>query len=61
MATVAADIATIANLLKRERFHRDTAQWDLCRAAFHPKASTTYINVAWFVLSIFSFCRQSSS
>ena len=55
MATVPADIATIANLLKRERFHRDTAQWDLCRAAFHPNASMTYINVAWFVLSKFFF------
>lgn len=39
----------IANLLKLERYYRDTAQWDLCRAAFHPSAASTYINVAWFV------------
>lgn len=39
----------IANLLKRERFYRDTAQWDLCRATFHPDAAGTYINVAWLV------------
>jgi hypothetical protein len=49
MATLTADIAEIAHILKRERYHRDTAQWDLCRAAFHPDASKTYINVAWFV------------
>lgn len=51
MATLTADIAEIAHILKRERYHRDTAQWNLCRAAFHPDASKTYINVAWFVQS----------
>ncbi|PVH95453.1 hypothetical protein DM02DRAFT_690126 [Periconia macrospinosa] len=48
MRTVDLDTAEISNLLKRECYHRDTAQWDLCRAAFHPDASKTYINVAWF-------------
>lgn len=57
MATDTADIAEIANLLKRERFYRDTAQWDLCRAVFHPNTPITYINVAWFVLSISPFFR----
>lgn len=52
MATLTADIAEIQHILKRERYHRDTAQWDLCRAAFHPDASKTYINVAWFVQSL---------
>lgn len=52
MATLTADIAEIAHILKLERYHRDTAQWDLCRAAFHPDASKTYVNVAWFVLSL---------
>lgn len=51
MASLAAELE-IANLLKRERFCRDTAKWDSCRAAFHPDASLTYINVAWSVLSI---------
>ena len=37
----------IANLLKRERYYRDTAQWDLCRDSFHPDAAVTYINVVW--------------
>lgn len=51
MATPTADVMAIASLLKRERFYRDTAQWDLCRATFHPNASATYINVAWLVVS----------
>lgn len=51
MATTAADIAEISNLLKRERFYRDMGRWELCRAAFHPDAAKTYINVAWFVRS----------
>ena len=52
MATMTEDTSEIANLLKRERFYRDTAQWDLCRAAFHPNTLLTYINVAWSVLSV---------
>jgi hypothetical protein len=50
MDSVTSDVIEISNLLKRERFYRDTAQWDLCRAAFHPESSKTYINVAWSVL-----------
>lgn len=52
MATLTTDIAEIAHILKRERYHRDTAQWGLCRAAFHPDPSKTYVNVAWFVQSL---------
>ena len=47
MATPSADVMAIANLLKRERYYRDTGQWDLCRDSFHPDAAATYINVAW--------------
>lgn len=43
------DVSDIIALLKRERYHRDTAQWDLCRAAFHPDAEQTYIDVSWYV------------
>lgn len=43
------DASDIIALLKRERYHRDTAQWDLCRAAFHPDAEQTYIDVSWYV------------
>ena len=49
MAIPSADTLAIANLLKRERFYRDTAQWDQCRATFHPDAAVTYVHVAWLV------------
>ncbi|KAL8757236.1 MAG: hypothetical protein Q9184_004264 [Pyrenodesmia sp. 2 TL-2023] len=50
----------IASLLKRERFYRDTAQWDLCRATFHPDATSTYINVAWYEGNVEDFLQQSA-
>ena len=49
MANPSADVTAIGSLLKRERFYRDTARWDLCRATYHPDAAATYINVAWSV------------
>jgi hypothetical protein len=60
MAVVTPDIIEIANLLKRERYYRDTGQWCLCRAAFHPDPSRTHINVAWSVAGAFLFltCRR---
>jgi hypothetical protein len=45
---MATEIAEITNLLKRERYYRDTAQWELCRDAYHPDASMTYIDVSWY-------------
>ncbi|KFY78183.1 hypothetical protein V501_07760 [Pseudogymnoascus sp. VKM F-4519 (FW-2642)] len=60
MTTLTADIAEIQHILKRERYHRDTAQWDLCRAAFHPDASKTYINVAWYEGDVENFLQQSA-
>ncbi|KAG6015586.1 hypothetical protein E4U41_004595 [Claviceps citrina] len=53
-------VADIANLLKRERFYRDTGRWDLCRAAYHPDASRTYIDVAWFQGQVDDFLAQSA-
>lgn len=52
MAHLTQDIAEIAHLLKLERFHRDTGQWEQCRAAFHPDNSKTHVDVAWFVLGL---------
>ncbi|KFY34490.1 hypothetical protein V494_06725 [Pseudogymnoascus sp. VKM F-4513 (FW-928)] len=60
MATLTADIAEIAHILKRERYHRDTAQWDLCRAAFHPDTSKTFVNVAWYEGDVDNFLQQSA-
>ncbi|KAL4778213.1 hypothetical protein BJX76DRAFT_366569 [Aspergillus varians] len=55
------DISQIITLLKRERYHRDTAQWDQCRAAFHPDAQKTYIDVSWFQGNIDTFLARSSA
>ncbi|KAG6012120.1 hypothetical protein E4U43_007931 [Claviceps pusilla] len=56
----ADDVAEIAHLLKRERFYRDTARWELCRSAFHPDGSKTYINVSWYQGQIDGFLKQSA-
>ncbi|KAM0796382.1 hypothetical protein BDR22DRAFT_867272 [Usnea florida] len=60
MAAPTSDVLAITSLLKRERFYRDTAQWDLCRASFHPDAAETYINVAWYEGNVEEFLRQSA-
>ena len=57
MAAPTPDVMAIASLLKSERFYRDAAQWDLCRATFPSDAALTYINVAW---SIFTSFRERS-
>lgn len=56
MAAPTTDAMAIANLLKRERFYRDTAQWDLCRATFHPDPAATHINLAWCVCFLVRQC-----
>ncbi|EAA59564.1 hypothetical protein AN7910.2 [Aspergillus nidulans FGSC A4] len=57
---MATEIAEITNLLKRERYYRDTAQWELCRDAYHPDASMTYIDVSWFQGNIDEFLERSA-
>jgi hypothetical protein len=37
----------IKSLLVRERYYRDTAQWESLRNAYHPDASKTRINISW--------------
>ncbi|KAG5927467.1 hypothetical protein E4U42_002218 [Claviceps africana] len=56
----ASDMAAIAHLLKRERFYRDTARWQLCRSVFHPDASKTYINVTWYQGQVDGFIERSA-
>ncbi|KAK4500578.1 hypothetical protein PRZ48_008767 [Zasmidium cellare] len=53
------DEAAIVSLLKRERFFRDTSQWDKCRDEFHPDARKTFINVSWFQGDADDFMKQS--
>ncbi|ORY16144.1 hypothetical protein BCR34DRAFT_557793 [Clohesyomyces aquaticus] len=60
MSVERMEISEIADLLKRERYYRDTAQWDLCRGTFHPDESKTYINVAWYEGDVEEFLRKSS-
>ncbi|KAL6237534.1 hypothetical protein BDW75DRAFT_238321 [Aspergillus navahoensis] len=57
---MATDIAEITSLLKRERYHRDTAQWELCRQAFHPDGGRTYIDVSWFQGNVDAFLERSA-
>ncbi|KAL4752253.1 hypothetical protein BDW72DRAFT_192198 [Aspergillus terricola var. indicus] len=57
---MATDIAEITNLLKRERYYRDTAQWELCREAYHPDANMTYIDVSWFQGNVDAFLERSA-
>jgi hypothetical protein len=37
----------IKSLLVRERYYRDTAQWQKLRESYHPDASKTHINISW--------------
>ncbi|RMZ92212.1 hypothetical protein DV736_g510, partial [Chaetothyriales sp. CBS 134916] len=60
MANPTPDVLAIASLLKRERFYRDTAQWDLCRACFHPDAASTHISVAWYEGDVDDFLNLSA-
>lgn len=61
MARLTQDVAEIAHLLKLERFHRDTGQWEQCRAAFHPDNSKTHVDVAWSVFGLDCSRLQSAN
>lgn len=39
--------AEIKSLLVRERYYRDTGQWEKLRASYHPDASKTHIDITW--------------
>ena len=41
------DEARIRSLLIRERYYRDTAQWERMRNSYHPDNSKTWINITW--------------
>ncbi|RDW92687.1 uncharacterized protein DSM5745_00009 [Aspergillus mulundensis] len=57
---MASDASEITHLLKRERYHRDTAQWTLCRDAYHPDPQQTFIDVSWFQGDIDAFLQRSA-
>jgi hypothetical protein len=37
----------IKSLLVRERYYRDTNQWEKLRSSYHPDASRTHIDITW--------------
>ncbi|VUC24153.1 unnamed protein product [Clonostachys rosea] len=49
----------IKSLLVRERYYRDTAQWQKLRESYHPDASKTSINITWFKGGIDGFVSGS--
>lgn len=42
-----ADESEIKSLLTRERYYRDTAQWEELRRCYHPDAGQTKIDISW--------------
>lgn len=44
------DEQQVKSLLTRERYYRDTAQWQNLRDAYHPDASRTWIKITWCAL-----------
>ncbi|GJN75825.1 hypothetical protein PLICBS_009931 [Purpureocillium lilacinum] len=49
----------ISSLLTRERYYRDTNQWQKLRECFHPDASRTSIKITWFNGNIDGFVTGS--
>ena len=50
MASVADIVlaeSEISLLVIKERYYRDTAQWELMREAYHPDASKTWVDIQW--------------
>ena len=38
----------IRSLLCRERYYRDTAQWQKLRDCYHPDAAKTRVEISWY-------------
>ena len=38
----------IKSLLCRERYYRDTAQWQKLRDCYHPDAGRTRVEISWY-------------
>ncbi|KAJ5632772.1 hypothetical protein N7490_009111 [Penicillium lividum] len=49
----------IKSLLVRERYYRDTCQWEKLRACYHPNALNTHIEITWFQGNIDGFVSGS--
>ena len=42
--------AAIKSLVIRERYYRDSCQWQRLRECYHPDSSKTRIDVTWYSL-----------
>ncbi|KAI9367264.1 hypothetical protein BJX61DRAFT_321457 [Aspergillus egyptiacus] len=51
--------SSIKSLLVRERYYRDTCQWQYLRDCYHPDASRTHIEITWYQGDIDGFVRGS--
>lgn len=47
-ATALQDDGEIRALLCRERYARDTCQWQKLRDSYHPDASRTLVDITWY-------------
>jgi hypothetical protein len=52
------DECEIRSLLARERFARDTGQFQTLRESFHPDASKTMVHIMWYVFSLTTLSRR---
>ncbi|KAH8817346.1 hypothetical protein F5884DRAFT_779125 [Xylogone sp. PMI_703] len=55
----AVAVAQMTSLVKRERWYRDTAQWENLRNVYHPDGSKTSIKITWFNGTIDDFILRS--
>ncbi|KAH8800241.1 hypothetical protein F5884DRAFT_904931 [Xylogone sp. PMI_703] len=46
-------------LLIRERYYRDSGQWDKLRDVYHPDNSKTRIDISWYVGHVDNFIQGS--
>ncbi|KIW20482.1 hypothetical protein PV08_01057 [Exophiala spinifera] len=53
------DLIEIKDLLVRERYYRDTANWAGLRKCYHPNATKTVVNISWYNGDIDGFVSGS--
>ncbi|KAF2171024.1 hypothetical protein M409DRAFT_18997 [Zasmidium cellare ATCC 36951] len=49
----------IRSLIIKERYYRDSNQWQKLRGCYHPDASRTWLNISWFTGDIDAFVKGS--
>ncbi|KAE8370740.1 hypothetical protein BDV27DRAFT_140330 [Aspergillus caelatus] len=59
--TEVSDELSIKYLLFKERYNRDTNQWQKLRNSYHPNPSKTHIEITWFQGDVDGFVNGSQS